>query len=276
MNGPRAPGPRAPGPPGRRRWRRNPGRWRGGSPVVTLPDTPWPKNNAADGYVAVLTPVVEEEFLPSLSDTGGTVSAMTRTGADYTWFEDDFPDLAAAYCLTLVRDLSPTEVTSRLEGKPEAPLRGVSAVVDATFDQYARAQGDQPMIALTTVGDWTLLIEPNGYLGVDETRALPASSGTTWVSHFVNVNSVGTFLWIADQETRTRFDPLFPDERWGSTPDALLGAMQHIGFPFGEDEAETDLPSLAAFALAEHLTGVTLTPALFRDTTFTCATVRIR
>ncbi|MEU1371399.1 DUF6461 domain-containing protein [Streptomyces sp. NPDC005803] len=35
-------------------------------------------------------------------------------------------------------------------------------------------------------------------------------------------------------------------------------------------------PPQAAFALAEHLTGVAVTPVLLRDTTFTCATVRIR
>ncbi|MFG2431587.1 DUF5958 family protein [Streptomyces sp. NPDC048590] len=27
---------------------------------------------------------------------------MTRTAADYTWFENDFPDIAEAYCFTTV------------------------------------------------------------------------------------------------------------------------------------------------------------------------------
>ncbi|MFI9617245.1 DUF6461 domain-containing protein [Streptomyces sp. NPDC052023] len=47
---------------------------------------------------------------------------MTKTGADYAWFEDDFPDIAEAYCFTLVLGLSPAEVVSRLEGRPEAPI----------------------------------------------------------------------------------------------------------------------------------------------------------
>ncbi|MGW5781966.1 DUF6461 domain-containing protein [Streptomyces sp. NPDC003863] len=55
--------------------------------------------------------------------------------------------------------------------------------------------------------------------------------------------------------------------------------MQHrrLGVP-GERaaDAETDLLSPAAFALAEYLTGVAVTPALLQDTTFTCATVKIR
>ncbi|MFF9147527.1 DUF6461 domain-containing protein [Streptomyces sp. NPDC014861] len=200
---------------------------------------------------------------------------MTKTGADYAWFEDDFPDIAEAYCFTLVRDLSPTELTSRLEARPEAFLQGISAVVDATFAQYDLEQ-DRQLVAMTTVGTWTLLIEPNGYLGVTEEQALPASAGTSWVSHFTNINAVGTFHWAEDQVLRLCFDPMFPEDRWGAEPDELLDVMRRIGFHLEVEDPEPDFSPQAAFALAEHLTGVAVTPALLRDTTFTCATVRIR
>ncbi|MFF7780004.1 DUF6461 domain-containing protein [Streptomyces tanashiensis] len=36
------------------------------------------------------------------------------------------------------------------------------------------------------------------------------------------------------------------------------------------------MSSPTAFALAEHLTDVAVTPTLLQDTTFTCATVKIR
>lgn len=75
---------------------------------------------------------------------------------------------------------------------------------------------------------------------------------------------------------RLWFDPMFPNDRWGSAPDGLRDVMERIGFPLEEEAPETDLSSPAAFALAEELTGVAVTPALLRDTTFTCATVRIR
>lgn len=198
---------------------------------------------------------------------------MTKTGADYAWFEDDFPDIAEAYCVTLVRGLSPDEVMSRLQGRPQAPLHGIAAVVDAAFAQHDLEERDRQFVAMTTVGSWTLLIEPNGYLGVTEDRALPASARVSWVSHFVNINGVGTFLWAEDQVLRLCFEPMFPEDRWGTTPDELLGVMERIGFPLDEEAPETDLSSPAAFALAEHLTGVAITPSLLRDTTFTCATV---
>ncbi|MFJ4503275.1 DUF6461 domain-containing protein [Streptomyces sp. NPDC088864] len=201
---------------------------------------------------------------------------MMKTGADYAWFEDDFPDIAEAYCFTLVRDLSPAELVSRLDGRPEEPLKGIAAVVDAAFAQHDLAEGDRQLVAMTTVGTWTLMIEPNGYLGVTEEQALPASAGTSWISHFTNINAVGTFLWAEDQTLRLCFDPMFPEDRWGTAPDELLDVMRRIGFHFDDDDPETDLSSPAAFALAEHLTGIALTPALLQDTTFTCATTRTR
>ncbi|WP_331725302.1 DUF6461 domain-containing protein [Streptomyces zaomyceticus] len=201
---------------------------------------------------------------------------MTKTGADYSWFEDDFPDIAEAYCFTLVRGLSPAELMSRLEGRPEAPLQGIAAVADAAFAQYDLEERDRQLVAMTTVGTWTLLIEPNGYLGVTEEQALPASAGTSWISHFTNINAVGTFLWAEDQVLRLCFDPMFPEDRWGTEPDELRDVMEGIGFHFDDDDPEKDLSAPAAFALAEHLTGVAVTPALLQDTTFTCTTVKIR
>ncbi|MGW6742590.1 DUF6461 domain-containing protein [Streptomyces sp. NPDC055025] len=201
---------------------------------------------------------------------------MTKTGADYAWFEDDFPDIAEAFCFTLVRGLSPAELMSRLGGRPEAPLRGIAAAVDATFARYDLGKEDRQLVAMTTVGTWTLLIEPNGYLGVTEEQALPASAGTSWISHFTNINAVGTFLWAEDRVLRLCFDPMFPEDRWGTEPDELLDVMRQIGFHLEAEDPETDFSPQAAFALAEHLTGIAITPALLQDTTFTCATVRIR
>ncbi|MGW3493100.1 DUF6461 domain-containing protein [Streptomyces sp. NPDC001020] len=78
-----------------------------------------------------------------------------KTGADYAWFENDFPDLSEAYCFTLVRGPSPTEVMSRLGGRPEPPLHGIAPVVDAAFAQFDLAEGDRQLVAMTAVGAWS-------------------------------------------------------------------------------------------------------------------------
>ncbi|MEV5346306.1 DUF6461 domain-containing protein [Streptomyces achromogenes] len=221
----------------------------------------------------------------------------TTTAADHTWFEERFPDLAEAYCVTLVRGLMPAELLRRLAGRAEPALTGTDAVVEAACDLVRASDGRRQLLAMATVGDsavgdWTLLIEPNGYTGVTEDRALPASAGTRWVSHFVNINGLDAFLWAEDTVRRLWFEPCFPDERWGTTPDELLDVMRGVGFSFdddgeadGENDGEpddpdtgdpgTDLSAPAAFALAQHLTGVALTPELLEGTTFTCGSVAV-
>jgi hypothetical protein len=151
-------------------------------------------------------------------------------------------------------------------------------MVDAAFDLLDRSDNTRQFIAMTTVGDWTLLIEPVGYLGVTGERALPASVGTQWVSHFVNINGVDAFLWAEDTVNRLTFEPAVPDHRWGTTPDELLDAMHHSGFQFGDEISDTAdyLAAEAAFAFAERLTGVRITPELLRDTTYICGSAEIR
>ncbi|MFF8946695.1 DUF6461 domain-containing protein [Streptomyces sp. NPDC014864] len=59
-------------------------------------------------------------------------------------------------------------------------------------------------------------------------------------------------------------------------PDELREPMHGIGFHFGDDSPETDASPPAVLALAEHLTGVAITPQLPAGTAFTCGSVEIR
>lgn len=194
--------------------------------------------------------------------------------ADYTWFEQDFPDLADAYCITLVRGLTPAGVLRQLGGDPQQTPADMAAITDAAFD-LSQSNSARQFVAMAQVGPWTLMIEPNGYLGVADTIALPASSGTTWVSHFVDVNAVDAFLWAENQECRLYFELMFPEARNGGSPDALLPAMKRIGFPFDTGQSETELSAAAAFALAEEITGVRLTAGLLNSTVFTCGSIPV-
>ncbi|MEU6212068.1 DUF6461 domain-containing protein [Streptomyces sp. NPDC047023] len=57
--------------------------------------------------------------------------------------------------------------------------------------------------------------------------------------------------------------------------DRTVRIEERMGFPLDEETPEEDLSAPAAFALAEHLTGIAVTPELLRDTTFACATLRL-
>ena len=144
---------------------------------------------------------------------------MAPTSADYLWFEEAFPDLAEAYCITLVKGLTPEELLERLQGEALPPLTGTAAMVDAA---YEFTKGRQ-LVALLRIGGWTLMIEPNGYIGVTEDAALSASAGTTWISHFENINGLDTFLWAENSTILLTFEPIFPDGRWGTPPGRPIG-----------------------------------------------------
>jgi hypothetical protein len=205
---------------------------------------------------------------------------MVATAADYTWFESQFPGLAEAYCLTLSRGLRPQDFLARIGATEQAPLTGVSALFEPSMEAWRQYEGTALLIGATSVtgeaGEWTLGVESNGFLGVTPEVVAPASAGTRIVSHFQNIEGVTRFYWIEDGGIRLYFSPLDPSDREGSTPDALTGVMRQVGFDLDDDSDNADDCIAAALALAEHLTGVRLTPELLEQATFLCGIVAIR
>ncbi|MFG3498472.1 DUF6461 domain-containing protein [Streptomyces sp. NPDC047928] len=194
---------------------------------------------------------------------------MNATAADYRWLDAHCPELMEAYCLTLVRGLAPVEVLERLGARPEGTLTGVEALLGAAREAWDAHGGERHFIGVGAVGNWALMVEPNGYLGSLHEVAAPLSRGTEVVAHFRNVNAVDHFGRYVDGELLLHFEPLFPYARDGADPDGSLALMREVGFDLRkEDEAGIGRTTEAAFALAERLTGVRLTPSLLDGTEF--------
>ena len=194
---------------------------------------------------------------------------MTAAAEDYLWFERDFPGLAEAYCITLVEGLAPATVLERFGGTAETQLTGVDELSRLAFAVWDRHQGDRLLVGATAVGNWTLVVEPNGYLGISEELAVEVSRGTTLVSHFRNVNAVDHFYWIDDVRVRLYFEPLFAYYRTGTDAASAADTMRSVGFDLSDaDDRDYELHTEAAFALAEHITGVRLAPDLLRFANF--------
>ncbi|WP_330289861.1 DUF6461 domain-containing protein [Streptomyces sp. NBC_00576] len=208
---------------------------------------------------------------------------MTANTTDYLWFEERFPDLAEAYCITLVHGVSPVELLRRLGGQAEPAHTGIPELVEAAYDFYAPFSGTRTLFGMTSIGPWTLMVEPNGWHGVNEEKALPASLGTRWISHYdnSNANNDGSFLWAENTDRRLQFDLRDAGYLNGSRPDELLDVIRRLGFEFPEeptttDDLDTDRAIPAAFALAEHLTQIRLMPAHLQDTVFVCGSAEIK
>ncbi|MFJ9678445.1 DUF6461 domain-containing protein [Streptomyces sp. NPDC101194] len=196
------------------------------------------------------------------------------TAHDYLWFGRHFPFLAEAYCVTLVRGPAPDALLKRLGATELRRVTGVDDLTEPAYEAWDTHDGDRLFAGVTGVGEWAVMIEPNGYLGISDEFLVPLSRGTTAVSHFRNVNAVDHFNWYEDGERRLHFEPLFAHSRDGSDPDGSLDTMRAAGFDLSEDDERSyELHTEAAFALAERLTGVRLTRELLDASEFVCGAV---
>jgi hypothetical protein len=198
----------------------------------------------------------------------------TTTADDCTWLSKQYASLMAAYCVTLVGAIAPERLLQELGAEEDIRVTGVQALSEPSSDTWFQHYGDRLFVGVAAVGEWSLMVEHSGYLGITDTAMLPISRGRTVVSHFRNVNAVDHFYWYEDGEMRLHFEPLFPYARDGSHADELLTEMRESGFDLSEAEDRNyGLHTEAAFALADRLTGVHLTPELFTSLEFTSALV---
>ncbi|WP_369182660.1 DUF6461 domain-containing protein [Streptomyces sp. Y1] len=221
---------------------------------------------------------------------------MTAHAADYTWTAQRYPILGEAYCLAQVQGLDAEELLRRYDALPAGSVVGLDAVL-AAWDAYeegededdddyededededgegpgeAAAQSDPTedriFVAVTELDGWAIAVEPYGYLGTLWEVIPRLAEGTRLVSHYRNVNAADTFDWWEHGSCRLHFEPLFPDDRHGSDADApgIPELMTHCGFHL--DTEDHELCTEAAFALAERLTDVRLSPERLEAATF--------
>ena len=196
---------------------------------------------------------------------------------DYLWWQPWRPEWAEAHCVTLISNITPDSLVSALAAEPSMELHGIDALYEYAVEGWPGGYDPwRAVVGITAVDDeWALMAEINGYIGVTDNLIKPVSAGRTVVSHYRNVNAVYRFNWWRDGRLLVDFDLLFPTERFGTEPDALLDDIRGVGIPLDGDPADIadiDL-SAASFALAQRITGIACTPALFENSHFIVAAV---
>ncbi|GAA0388656.1 hypothetical protein GCM10009530_44700 [Microbispora corallina] len=170
------------------------------------------------------------------------------TADDYAWFDEHDEGLAVAFCVTFVGGLTPQQAFERL---------GIAAVADVDDLYFDGA------IGAAEVHGGTILVEPNGFACTLDDVAKRLSAGAVTASVFLNVNADQQFVHAVDGRIVTRFEPDYPMDRAGGDEDRLLPHMVELGMPTEDDGDEDDDwgdPIHTAFALAERVTGVRMTP----------------
>jgi hypothetical protein len=139
---------------------------------------------------------------------------------------------------------------------------GYSATRDTyeqALDRQAEAYqsfGDTAVLLVATSQDPIVIIEPNGFLGVDAVRLAALSEAGSAVSVYWNVNALMTFSVAERGDLVRSFDFLIPE-------------VPQIGDPLPEEEQvplyEPGFERSAALSLAERITGVAIDERWFRE-----------
>ncbi|WP_399887268.1 DUF6461 domain-containing protein [Streptomyces sp. BBFR51] len=195
------------------------------------------------------------------------------TAADYLWITEQYEDWMEAYCVTYVQGIAPGELLRTLGADLTERITGVSRLPELTAAHIE--EDERFFVGATSLGDWSVMVEYNGFLGATDEALQPLSAGRTVVSHYRNANALHRFCWFADGTLRLDFDALFADSREGGDPDGLLADMAECGFDLtGENDDDTHgwgySTVNASFALAERLTGIRVTPRLLTSATYVC------
>jgi len=213
----------------------------------------------------------------ALSGPSATMPPMSdATAEDYRWLDVEDAGLIEAYCLTFVRGRTPEAVLEHLRAEVTGTVVGVEPMHDAAFEVWDVHGGDRLFAGATAVGDWTVMVEPNGYLGTFDEVMLPLSAdGGRVVSHFRNVDAVDHFHLWDDGVLRLHFEPLFAVHRDGPDAETLVPELLAAGFNLDEDGGY-EMHTEAAWALGERLTGVRITPETLTGATFLCGVAPAR
>ncbi|MFI7598245.1 DUF6461 domain-containing protein [Actinoplanes sp. NPDC049681] len=203
--------------------------------------------------------------VPAKGKLRGRMGAMPPTAADYEWFtQSEDREIVENYCFTFMKGLSAEELVDRIGGTIEQELRGFEQIWEASMEAEA------PVLAITSIGEWVMMVEWHTLIGGSKSTAVPLSANAVLISHFKSVDLDTSFSYIVDRDLQLSFSPTNPTMRNGSRVDDLTSAMDSAGFSLS-DESEAAMAVYsegAAFALAELLSGVHLSAELLDNSTF--------
>ncbi|MFD8788413.1 DUF6461 domain-containing protein [Kitasatospora sp. NPDC059599] len=121
----------------------------------------------------------------------------------------------------------------------------------------AVTQGESAPTRFATAGPWLICVEEHSQLGADLDLLHHISQGREAIAVSSDANALGSFTYLVDGTTVTRFEALAPHRRSGHAPDRLLTTMQEIGM-LNSADGHGISPREAALDLATHLSGAHL------------------
>ncbi|WP_086664050.1 DUF6461 domain-containing protein [Lentzea kentuckyensis] len=173
---------------------------------------------------------------------------------DHSWadaYHADDQFLGEIFALAFVRDVKPLDAMRRVGGLPDT-------LAERTPDEIAELHdfdhGYPEVVSALALGEWTVLLQPNGFWVSSLDNAL--SRGTESVTVLRHDYASPRFTYAVDGEVVTTFHLNYPDMRGGSDRDRLLAPMREAGFDPDDDEGQYGEAHSRGLRLAELITGV--------------------
>ncbi|RFS81262.1 hypothetical protein D0T12_33375 [Actinomadura spongiicola] len=162
---------------------------------------------------------------------------LNVTPGDIEWVDGD-ARLGEIFCLTFVKDVDETEALTRLGALPDTLRpRELDEAAEA-FDRFET--GYTELAFALNLGAWTMVVEVNGFQGVLTEPLAGLSRGTEVVSVQRHDYADHGFRYAVDGTLVTGFEPTWPQHRWGSDPDRLLGKMRAAGLDPDAGDVDDD------------------------------------
>ncbi len=155
--------------------------------------------------------------------------------------------------VALVKGRTPTEALEILGADCEV---GIAAAVEVR--EWANQQdywNYGTALEAGTLGDWTIVVELNGFRATNRELLSLLSEGGEAVVIYRNVNALSSFQYARGGQIVREFDPL-----GDASHDAAFRLPEEEGISFPGDNGELH-PMKGAFSLAERLTGIRLSAA---------------
>ena len=177
---------------------------------------------------------------------------MTADEVDpYAWADTTRDPRLEALSITLVEPIRPDPIAVL---RPRESLG--SLTVEETLDRSLQIEDyawGSVAVQVDTIGDWTVLVEPNGWVTSYGDSLSRLSEGGRAGNVFWNVNANMSFGWAVDGALVRQFDPLLYDAD-GALP-------EEADLPYGHPGRATG----AALTLLTRLTGVIIDPSWLLD-----------
>jgi hypothetical protein len=174
-------------------------------------------------------------------------------------------DLGEVFCLTLIKGVDEVEALRRMGAYPDTLALRTGEDLSALIADFET--GYPKMAAALTIGDWAVVIQPDGFETADELLLERVSVGTEVLAVLRHDYACPQVTYTVDGTTMLSFDPSYPDVDLmrGADVNAVLPLLHELGLRDPahaeyEDDSRTDVPK--AMLLAQRITGVRLEPML--------------